>query len=205
MKTMHYWFVINSFKSVTKYKSHYALHYVKIDPCPCIWHPHLVSKKDHIDKSFVPCIIPSYDSSATPYLHWVMVDQMVPINDFHSYTFAFQGSASWFHLSHSHQMIFLSLLILGVLSLAWMLSITLSPICALLLICIHSLALPVAWTLLVQALSIGHFKTLMVNLSPSGPMLFMSLTYLFVFSHCNRLWVPITWPQTITFLVPQPV
>jgi len=45
-----------------------------------------------------------------------------------------------------------------------------------------------------QVMSIGHSMTLTVNLSPFALMLFM---------FCNRLWILITWPQTITILVPQ--
>jgi len=59
-----------------------------------VQHPHLLSKKDPIGKSFVPHLTPSHNSSALPYLHWVMLNQMVPINDFCSYLFAFEGSAS---------------------------------------------------------------------------------------------------------------
>jgi len=65
----------------------------QIDPHPCMHCPYPLSKKDYIEKSFLTHLIPSYDPSAVPYLHWVTLNKTIMIQELCSYLFTFQSSA----------------------------------------------------------------------------------------------------------------
>jgi len=58
---------------------------------PHIQHPHPLSKEDHVDKSFIPWHIPSYNSFDVPCLDWVALDKMIILQGLHSYFLPFKA------------------------------------------------------------------------------------------------------------------
>jgi len=164
-----------------------SLHYVKINPHLCVRHPHALLKKDHIDESFVPCIIPSYGpySSLFALGHAQQTHSdprtlqlspclselcIVLFQNLHLWQFScccqywmldhLHPQHQWFWTKHLHCILTMH----------------------------ASLESEVTWILLALVLSIRPFLTPMANQSHSTFMLFISMIFPCAFFCLNRSW-----------------